>query len=53
VSARNPFSCALGLQLAPVPGGVVTPGDCSVKTKRINQSWDDWDLFQVGGIIFF
>jgi hypothetical protein len=26
---------------------------CSTKTKRINQQWDDWDLFQFGGIIFF
>jgi hypothetical protein len=22
-------------------------------TFKINQSFDDWDLFQVGGIIFF
>jgi hypothetical protein len=22
-------------------------------TQKINQSFDDWDLFQVGGIIFF
>jgi hypothetical protein len=51
VTANNPFSCALGLQ---APGGVLsTPGDCSVRTQRIKQSWDDFDLFQVGGIIFF
>ena len=51
VTARNPFSCALGLS---APEGVITtPGDCRVRTQKINQKWDDWDLFQVGGIIFF
>jgi hypothetical protein len=27
--------------------------NCQVSTRRIRQSFDDWDLFQVGGIIFF
>jgi hypothetical protein len=44
--------------LGPVGSGFVcslvdVANTCSTKTKRINQSWDDWDLFQVGGIIFF
>ena len=29
--------------------------DCPVSysKKHVGQSFDDWDLFQVGGIIFF
>ena len=30
------------------PVGSSCSGSC-----RINQSFDDWDLFQAGGIIFF
>ena len=26
---------------------------CNVSSTKIHQSFDDWDLFQVGGIIFF
>ncbi len=50
--AKNPVSCALGTVAI---GGQQVPGlgDCSVSSKRIKQNWDDWDLFQVGGIIFF
>ena len=44
--------------LGPAGSGLVcslidVANTCSTKTKRINQQWDDWDLFQVGGIIFF
>ncbi len=28
-------------------------GDLSVSKSHVGQSFDDWDLFQVGGIIFF
>jgi hypothetical protein len=40
VTVTNQFTCTLG---AP----------CNLSTQRINQRFDDWDLFQVGGIIFF
>jgi hypothetical protein len=33
--------------------GGLDPDNCTVKKQRINQSFDDWDLFQLGGIIFF
>ncbi len=34
---------------------IVAPGvfDARVKRQRVNQSFDDWDLFQIGGVIFF
>ena len=28
-------------------------GDCSVTRSKIHQGFEDWDLFQVGGVIFF
>ncbi len=28
-------------------------GDLSVSKSKVGQGFDDWDLFQVGGIIFF
>jgi hypothetical protein len=28
-------------------------GDVSVSKQRVGQGFDDWDLFQVGGVIFF
>jgi hypothetical protein len=31
----------------------LNPGACAVTKTKINQKFDDWDLFQVGGIIFF
>jgi hypothetical protein len=40
VTVTNPLPCAVG---AP----------CTFSTQRINQGWEDWDLFQVGGVIFF
>jgi hypothetical protein len=53
VALKDPVSCALGLGLD-AEGEINSPnGNCSVSTKRIRQNWDDWDLFQVGGIIFF
>ena len=27
--------------------------DCDLNKHHISQGFDDWDLFQVGGIIFF
>jgi hypothetical protein len=32
---------------------VIVDGGCTVRSQKIKQSFDDWDLFQVGGIIFF
>jgi Gram-negative porin len=46
VTVNDPLSCSIG------SAGALT-ADCSVSTKKIKQDWDDWDLFQVGGIIFF
>jgi hypothetical protein len=36
----------------PVACSIAATG-CATSTQRINQSWEDWDLFQVGGVIFF
>ena len=33
--------------------GAGTGAGCNVSSTKIHQSFDDWDLFQVGGIIFF
>jgi hypothetical protein len=33
--------------------GGLNPPACTVNTQRVRQNFDDWDLFQVGGIIFF
>jgi hypothetical protein len=33
--------------------GGINPDECTVNKTRIKQDFDDWDLFQVGGIIFF
>ena len=48
ISLNNPVGCLGG-----VGSGVVGEGDCSTSRRKIHQSFDDWDLFQVGGIIFF
>jgi hypothetical protein len=45
---NNPLSCSVG-----GAGGFNNPPDCSVTTSKIKQSWEDWDLFQIGGVIFF
>jgi len=34
-------------------GCVIGIETCTVTTGTLKQKWDDWDLFQVGGIIFF
>ena len=41
VSSIDPLNCG--------------PGDCAVSFERtrVKQSFEDWDLFQIGGIIFF
>jgi hypothetical protein len=31
----------------------IVTGEESVSKERVHQSFEDWDLFQVGGIIFF
>jgi len=46
VSVDNPVACAL------VDENVV-PGVCDVSFTKIKQDWDDLDIFQVGGVIFF
>ena len=28
-------------------------GKCAVRSQKLHDSFDDWDLFQIGGIIFF
>ncbi len=28
-------------------------GDVFVSEQKVGQGFDDWDLFQVGGVIFF
>ncbi len=33
--------------------GAGTGAGCNVSSTKIHQCFDDWDLFQVGGIIFF
>jgi hypothetical protein len=48
VTVNNPGLCSL------VAPNTLGAGDtCEVSTQKIKQDWDDWDLFQVGGIIFF
>jgi hypothetical protein len=47
VSLNDPIGCSAGV------GAFKGSGNCSVNTTKINQSFEDWDLFQVGGIIFF
>jgi hypothetical protein len=41
VRVTNPLPCSIDATA------------CQFSTTKINQKWDDWDLFQVGGIIFF
>ena len=48
ISLNDPVGCLGG-----AGSGVTGAGDCSVTRSKINQSFEDWDLFQVGGIIFF
>jgi hypothetical protein len=33
--------------------GINTDGDFTVDRHKVSQGFEDWDLFQVGGIIFF
>jgi hypothetical protein len=33
-------------------GGLIS-SNCQVQSQKIKQNFDDWDLFQIGGIIFF
>jgi hypothetical protein len=40
VTVTNPVGCSIGFP-------------CNLRTEKINQKWDDFDLFQFGGIIFF
>jgi len=46
VRVTNPFACGLISE-------DVVPVACNVTETKIKQNWEDWDLFQVGGVIFF
>jgi hypothetical protein len=55
VTVNDPIGCSAGAGAGNFSfnGVAHVGGDCSTSKTKIKQNWDDWDLFQVGGIIFF